>query len=556
MVEIGSKDEFETWLRRQPRGVAVALAARAALRVLPLLKAAKASRGFRSNIVLPVFRAAAVSWAAANYPARERELAGAASAATFAPFTGAASTTASAAVETAAFAPFFDVFDPAAFTAPVFAAAGTSAFQRAISADAELVDDGAAPSAIASLPLWPNEGQPVELQSFWEKLKRGLLEAGEDWNVWTDWYEDRLQGRVREESHELSYVQIKNALWDQGAAVVNAEIRRRIKGHETLQDVVHLSASTAMSSAASASIGIAEHAPPLEAIPEQSSAATIFRTNQQGLIDVVPDPPAAETFADPLQQEIYAEVRAKAEDLLGLGSNQLGDLTDPTSRFLESLPAQIEEVSITRSWSRANTLRRRLRAHELAAQSGEPDPARLTPLVAETLRDLVDTWNVFVIGDARGRELDEIRLGPQEAETAKGIVTAAAPLVEAILHSENIATPLAIDAVAEQANAAKSALASIDGDQATELSRKTTSNFVIQLVGSAYALVRNESSFVIKEIRAGVYRAAGAAAFSHLSPYIFDFIARHAEALKDFAEVAWHNPAVTKIIELIAKMRS
>ena len=60
-----------TWLKRQPRSLSVALAARVALRVLPVYTGA--TDVSVRDLVLPVFRAAAVSWAAAKYPAHKKE---------------------------------------------------------------------------------------------------------------------------------------------------------------------------------------------------------------------------------------------------------------------------------------------------------------------------------------------------------------------------------------------------------------------------------------------------------------------------------------------------
>jgi hypothetical protein len=84
------------------------------------------------------------------------------------------------------------------------------------------------------------------------------------------------------------------------------------------------------------------------------------------------------------------------------------------------------------------------------------------------------------------------------------VVGAAAPLVKALLDSEIVATPTAIETVTEQAETAKTAPAGIDGDQAIYLSRKTTGNFVSELLRS---VIRGESAFAW--YRAGIYRAGG-----------------------------------------------
>ena len=170
--------------------------------------------------------------------------------------------------------------------------------------------------------------------------------------------------------------------------------------------------------------------------------------------------------------------------------------------FAEALPENIEAVSITRLWSRGNTLGRRLDAHEIAVGSAEPsDPARLTPLVAGRLRDLVETFNVFIAGEPEGSVLEQARLGPQERAAKRAIVVAAEPIVEALRTSPGVATDTAAQALTEQIEAAQDALSTtgINSDQAAELGVKTSSNFVAALL-RVVTWIPEETAFAAKEL--------------------------------------------------------
>ena len=75
MVDFSNRDEAGRWLEEQPREVAVAIVAREALRVLSLIVNARPGDAatFGSAIALSCFRAAAMAWVTAKYPAHGKQ---------------------------------------------------------------------------------------------------------------------------------------------------------------------------------------------------------------------------------------------------------------------------------------------------------------------------------------------------------------------------------------------------------------------------------------------------------------------------------------------------
>jgi hypothetical protein len=415
-----------------------------------------------------------------------------------------------------------------------------AAFQLALNDDLQDLE-GASPAELARLPLWPGGLPPDWMAQRWDHLKRELIEIGVGWEVWATWYDHRLAGNVYSENIELPYVAVPDELWIDGPARVNTWILKQIEEQNS-------QSSSAQPADATNDGSVAEdpELPDINAIPEQTKNATQFILSAEGLIDLVPDPPGHAARIDPIQRAHYDELRHKAAELLNLGHNQLGDLTSPLDRFLGALPQHIENVSIVRLWSRGNTLRQRLKANDRAS-SDPTDPARLMPRVAEGLRDLVETYNVFIIGDPRGREFDQARLGPQDRQAALRVLDAAKPIVGAVLASKGVVTRAALEALREQTESASTAPLGIDGDQAISLARNTSENLISEMLRVIY-----------RPIRRAVYQSASnlSGALDASNQQIVAFVAEHAAKLDVFADQAFHNPAVTHIIRIIIKLVS
>ena len=261
MVDFSDRKAIERWFAdiepaERRSEVAVALAARAALRVISLLSARLSAwppAKLAAESLLSL-RAVAVAWTAAKYPAHGSELREAAYASVTAAGRAAAASVAAASVVDAAYdadATHFASGDAVAYAAvahfasgeavaraaaahiatPVIAAAVDAAHDAA-DVDRAFVDLGRSGAELIGLPLWP-KGAPNLAADDWQALKAALLGADEGWGVWTDWYEARLAGDADHplnEALEIARATIPDEVWGQGPAVVNAEIKRLDRG--------------------------------------------------------------------------------------------------------------------------------------------------------------------------------------------------------------------------------------------------------------------------------------------------------------------------------------
>lgn len=244
------RKEFEAWLNTQPREVSLAIGSRAVLRLMPLLGRCLKdkqwpAKKFGIHCFLPLLRGMVLSWVAAKYPARDRALAAASNAAYAAisvvsnsslptsEFTGfivnaavgvAQATLMRGGIAERASVGVYHARDIASLSGSNYAhAALASAIE-----DQNIIVQGKAASLLTIRLLW-SDGMPKYLNQIWRELKNELFALNEDWQVWTDWYEARLEGREANEALEVARVTLPEALWKQGPKAVNAEIRNLIE---------------------------------------------------------------------------------------------------------------------------------------------------------------------------------------------------------------------------------------------------------------------------------------------------------------------------------------
>lgn len=244
--DIEDRETLKAWLDSQPRQVVNLIAARVALRTLPLFsRAARTldSLEFGSRENAPrrfadwtgaLFRAIALARVAGTYPTRSNELHAAAAAAADAAAAAAADAAAAAyaAADAAAYAA--DAVAAAAYAADAaaayaaaaaaYAAAAAAAVWASVRADA-LAIEGDGIHALLRSRLWI---MPPDWIIRASEALRDTLPKNANWDVWHKWYDDRLNGVVYDEPRDFVFAAVPTEVWDQGSAAANSWIRAEL----------------------------------------------------------------------------------------------------------------------------------------------------------------------------------------------------------------------------------------------------------------------------------------------------------------------------------------
>jgi hypothetical protein len=309
VAELKSRDDVEAWIKARPtltrQQDAVTLAARAALRAIPVIASDKAilanvyGENFLTRLTHVSFRAAATARlfifapnSAVSQAARFAAGYSFATADTFNSPTLPASWYVLGLVSSAANS--VNSIESAAYVA-VDAAAHSIDFQKwnEITLDASSIEDFGARATI-SMPLGSPAWKRSNISSHWSEMKQLLQSTHSNQSVWIGWYERIMNGGQTSLEEEEAYALINSQdIWAQGSDAINDAIAKR------LQEIAER-----------------ESLEGEKAQIEAGAGATIVIENDQLRLRPVVDEGDIATADDPMARQLHAELLKALPDFV------------------------------------------------------------------------------------------------------------------------------------------------------------------------------------------------------------------------------------------------
>ena len=396
--------DAQRWLEGKPGEWALAIAVRSALRSMPALasEARTVAGDVKSaeEVILGAFRAVSAAWVAAINPdwSDNPELVAAINAAEAATFANKATTNAVISAYAAISSATTRENDARAVGAAlaVSAAAGAAVAMAPandrveegtiwdIAADdARILEHPSLPNDIAHHPLWPGGTWPSWWMHSWQQLRRELLLSNSDWEVWTRWFEDRLNGGPANNAAEIARVTIADEIWQQGPRAVNAEIASLLG-----EEKIHRERSESLA--------------PAPEIPAQGYGPH-FDIGDDGII----------TFASPAAldrqgnnvarlKNLHPSLRALSSDLteaLGRGNIPHWYLRERAEAYGAIVDQDLESVNISLLYVEGVRL-----ANAERAALGEKELPPLAQPIREAIDTLLQVHGSFILATAEGME--------------------------------------------------------------------------------------------------------------------------------------------------------
>lgn len=422
MVKITSRKELEDWLQDKPNDWGQVIAARAALRVLPIaLNDIPISTN--SLYAFSLFAITAHSWIAHNIATHERPDFGRPN------FIYADSAPDSVnAIYSVAFAMSHSINGSAAETATFAARAADgaraidgAAIWQSIEEDAtylEQSNDKNASEYLTHEPLWFADLMPKEIRSQWLDVKFALEKLDANFIHWINWYERRMAGkdaafdiphdneRKEDKAVLIKLVNASNeGFWDKGAEYVNAQLGEWL--HEARERAQERYNQEQRDKEAATETLEAELAPK---IPNQNTNAITFQQNSSGKI-------AVDASAIPHALKMDDESRARydlaveeAQELVKkcATSNAGARLTKFLGHYVQNAGTSLEELQPSLFVQRGEKLRQEISAYD--------DPTNMLDPVKDDILNDLKNWqsahNMMVALQPKLNDLDTAMLGP------------------------------------------------------------------------------------------------------------------------------------------------
>ncbi len=564
MVKITSRAELEDWLDDKPKDWALVIAARAALRVLPIALTDEFVIEY-DDFTLALLSSTLISWAAGNITSYRIHFRNAS-------IIDSAATTGNSSAHDAIFAIY--CANETAYRNNRAAATSTTFFAaRAVTPEVEFIwlsieDDikflerssAKYPAMnLTSAPLWSSQNVASEILHQWQKTRSNLLEINNNFIHWIDWYERRLLGKDSgfDIPHDIDRTEDKAILikladatdeefWDKGPEYVNAQLGEWLR--EARQ--------RAQERYEQENDGIGEDVLDEENIPPQETSVTSFAPRDDGKIDRAPATPDNRLRDVPDARQSYADLRKKVEKLRQEGQRLGGNLKEALDDFLSSLPEDFEQALAYNIWRDGTNLREIFELHEIAIQSPDYDPDKLENAIALRLKGVLSLFNNFAFDDDGLRQRDErippqkeVQNAAQEAQLSKSITEAAAD--DKDISTEIVRTDLnqIVETYQIDANTtyAQQKLIEIN---------KIIRNFVAALMTVARGVLK-EVKKSASNIRDGAEKELGKTLVK-TSKYlvILEYIKHNAPELKQFVITAYTNPTLVKLIDDVVQLVS
>jgi hypothetical protein len=288
-------------------------------------------------------------------------------------------------------------------------------FDRAFAADASVVDRGSTGSErallasdVAGTPLWPGQ-VPASIVEAWARSKAVLLAANEGWEVWINWYEDRLAGRAADSELEVARATLPDDIWEKGPNAVNAEIRRLIAESSAIRTM------------------------PEQAIPQQGAGAH-FTFGPGGLIALALLPEVDAVGNNLVRiRDLLPLVRHCADDLAGhLNPNAYPELTRNVADYRAAIAGDDTPIAWGLVFGLGVMLENSAEAARRRIENMLQPP--LEDVAQSALDSLLELHGPLILATAEGRELADqasrMRLTREEQQRLREDAKAVAGALE------------------------------------------------------------------------------------------------------------------------------